>query len=165
MSGDLGFHAAKRGLNPIVRFLSRVRTHDLNPEECWIWQGASKGNGYGNVRYKQKNLPAHRLSYLLFWGGLDEGKDVCHTCDNRACVNPHHLVMGSRNENMKDAVSKQRHATRERGLGKIPASEISKIINRVRAGEKYAKIATDYDVVPHTIGKIAIKNGIRRKSA
>lgn len=130
---------------------------------CWLWTGATKGNGYGNARHGTKNYPAHRLSYILFVGPVQKGMDVCHACDNRQCVNPQHLFLGTRKENMQDAVSKGRQATRDRlPQTKIMTNMIPSIMDRVRHGELYKSIAKDFDVHKATIGQIAISKGVRR---
>lgn len=135
---------------------------DLNG--CWIWTACVQGNGYARINFKGKPMYAHRLSYLSFRGDIPVGHDVCHHCDNRRCVNPEHLFIGTRKENMQDAVSKGRQA---KGL-KLPQSKLSdedkiKILKRVKAGELYKDIAVDFNVVKHSIGQIALKHNIRRR--
>ncbi len=76
--------------------------------ECWNWLGWKGPNGYGRVSYKGKVLYAHRFSFLINCGDIIDGKQVLHTCDNPACVNPKHLWLGTIKENMQDRDRKKR---------------------------------------------------------
>lgn len=75
---------------------------------CWIWIGGSFENGYGVFRIHSKNKKAHRMSFEFYKGSIPDGMVVCHRCDNKFCVNPDHLFLGSMLDNVTDMISKGR---------------------------------------------------------
>jgi hypothetical protein len=78
-------------------------------ESCWLWRGGRiSKTGYGTTSVMRKRILAHRASWELHNGPIPSGLWVLHTCDNPICVNPAHLFLGDRADNMRDAFQKGR---------------------------------------------------------
>jgi hypothetical protein len=114
------------------------------PDECWNWKQRNKRYGtFGNIGL------AHRVSYALNIGEIPAGMFVCHHCDNKKCVNPSHLFLGTPKENMQDAARKgiMRGVTWDRNpFSKLKPSDVAAIRSMACSGLKHGEIALRFNV-------------------
>ncbi len=107
-----GIHNGPRGGNHQKSLIERFNnSHQKGSceDECWIWTGTINGPGkkrYGVIRDNYKQKKAHRVSYELHKGEIPDGLVVRHLCDNKLCVNPNHLEVGTVGDNNRDKVGK-----------------------------------------------------------
>jgi len=117
-------------------------------EGCWEWQAAFGNQGYGHFWYEGRPRPASQVSHLLFIGPIPTGMYVLHRCDNRKCVRPDHLFLGSAAENAADMVAKNRQAKGTAlGTAKLTDDQARAIRYDARS---HRKIGADYGV-SHTV--------------
>lgn len=140
------------------RFFEKVEQG--SPSECWQWKGSIEAVGYGKMTYHRKGYWAHRLAYEFYYGPIPEGTEVCHSCDNRSCVNPAHLFAGTRHDNVLDMYNKNRNTFsgfqgEDHPRARLKESDIRVIRQRVAAGEPTRVLAEECGVCRSTIQKIA----------
>lgn len=139
----------------------RLMSHTQYDETsgCWEWTG-SKRNGYGRMIVgsrtdgTRKSVSAHRLSYELTYGEIPEGMEVCHRCDNRCCVNPDHLFLGTHQDNMDDREHKGRNKPpkgENNGRAKLSEADVLAIKKKRKSGVPFYKIAEEYGVHKKTV--------------
>ncbi len=122
--------------------------------ECQRHEGSFTKSGYGQVYIRPQRVPvyAHRLAWALHNGQDPSGLVVMHTCDNRWCINPEHLVAGTQRQNMDDMVKKDRHNKGERNAAhKITATQAAEIVSSVATT---ASLAKAYGLSRAQIGRI-----------
>jgi hypothetical protein len=131
----------------IVKRLERFQTsYALNDNGCWEWQRGRRPNGYGVLMINRSPQYAHRVSFMLHVGPIPDGLCVLHRCDNRCCVNPDHLFLGTKGDNNRDRAAKGRSAPRH---GEFSAS-------RKLTWEDVRFIRANYRRGSHTWGQTAL---------
>lgn len=119
----------------LARFWAKV-DYSGGADACWEWQGALNPRGYGQFRHEGQMRQAHRwilgkeLGTPLRWDA-EAREEACHHCDNRSCVNPAHLYVGSHQDNMQDCVRRGRHtqANKTHCPAGHPYDEANTIVN------------------------------------
>lgn len=101
-----------------------------SPEECWPWRATKNGEGRAMFYLEHRMHNAGRIAWALHNAQeFPAGKYACHTCDNPACVNPHHIWPGTPRENVVDAVIK--------GRIKVPSCARNRDITRCKWGHEF----------------------------
>ena len=163
--------------DPDKRFWSKV---DKTPT-CWLWTGAPNAKGYGRhgvgrfADGDQRMILAHRYSWELKNGAIQDELCVLHKCDTPACVRPAHLFLGTRAENNADMMAKGRQVMRGWAIGRerhperwprgeaVAGSKLTEAnVKQIRAlyaagGTSYVKLAKQFGV-----GRTAIECVVKR---
>ncbi len=129
----------------VERFWSKVKR--TNSEECWEWIGTKEKDGYGVFKIKRKTYKSHRISWLISKKESIENKLVCHSCDNRGCVNPGHLWLGTNKENVEDMVRKNRQRQGENHSNvKLSEKNIKEILDLYKSGYKQVDLCSKFGI-------------------
>jgi len=139
----------------VDKFLALIEPEPMSG--CWLWAGSFPAcNRYGRFPRDGKWRAAHRVAWELLRGAIPDGLCVLHKCDVTACVNPDHLFLGTHTDNMRDMVSKRRHAFhrdptrikrgRQHGAAKLADDKILSIRNLSKRGETQAAIARQFGI-------------------
>lgn len=144
------FRANKKYFTELeMRFWSKVSIPE-NKEYCWVWIANKDDKGYGKFHHNETMMKAHRVSWILHYGDIPDGMCVCHTCDNRDCVNPNHLWLGTHQDNMKDRTQKKRSNFNIRGdknhSAKYTQEQIENIIKLKEEGYSRHQISDKLNI-------------------
>ena len=145
------FHTCNNKLcvNPSHLYVDKFSKTDLqrfeesfikgNINECWEWKGLIDKKGYGFIGINQKNVFAHRYSYMTYKGEIPDGLVIRHTCDNPPCVNPNHLITGTPAQNVQDSFDRGRRQEAKCGTISGYASKKCRCEDCISAWSAYHK--------------------------
>lgn len=148
------------------RFWSKVAKGKKH--ECWLWKGAKKPSGYGNIRRNKKYTTAHRLAWEITFGQIPADMQIQHSCDNRSCCNPSHLMLGTVMSNYIDMVKKGRsnssHKNRKYGENnknhKLTLFQVEEIRRRYIPGKvRQQDLGNEFGVSQRNISVIVRNEG------
>lgn len=131
--------------------------------ECWEWKGNKNKTGYGMLWISDKPAVkklAHRISWEIHNGEIPEGLGVLHKCDNPPCINPAHLFLGTFRDNMKDKLTKGRHARGEKQKHILTDEAVMEIRNRYANRNKQPRRNYRGDEDPNGARAIAKDYGV-----
>lgn len=153
----------KLHLTQLDRFWRNV-DRSGGPDSCWPWTGYVRESGYGCFGLKGKEFKAHRVSYFIEHGSIDNDWLVLHHCDVRSCVNPAHLFLGTPKDNSQDAVTKGRNTRlfgEQNGKAKLTRAAVLSIRRMCSKGVYQKTAARRFGVSEATVSYIV--NGGRWK--
>jgi len=128
-------------------------------DDCWNWIGAIHKTGYVYFKLNRKAVRANRLAYELTYGKFSKELDVLHTCDNRKCVNPNHLYLGTQQDNINDMMRRNRHGKsgqvgEDHHSAKLNTQDVYEIKYFLGIKMKHKEIAKAYGVSRQAITDI-----------
>jgi hypothetical protein len=137
------------------RFWSKV----VRSDGCWNWSAAHSRDGYGAFLVGGMARRAHRLAYEDAHGPIPPGLSVLHRCDNRTCVRPSHLYVGTAGDNARDAVSRGRMTAPviqgpDRAHSKLSPALVRDIRRRWVGGEAASALAREVGVSSSLVRRV-----------
>ncbi len=133
------------------------KRYKVDPDTgCWIFDGAPDKDGYGNIRHDGKVVKAHRLAAHLWLDfDLDDPRQIRHSCDNPPCINPEHLLPGTRADNARDMVERGRQAkTQPHWKLVLTFEQVEEMRRRWAIGASQSELAREYGVTQGLVSRI-----------
>lgn len=149
----------RRQFSSLAEKLEAFTDRSGGPDACWEWMRCR--TRYGFVMWEGKTYLTHRAAWMVEHGEIPKGMNVCHSCDNPACINPAHLWLGTQSQNIRDCVAKGRYVVNtaprlgeQNNWAKVTEDQVCEMRARFRQGEQKKVIAKDFGMSPTNAGDI-----------
>ena len=147
-------------VSPVDSFMSKIKMGAI--DECWPFMAYVHREGYGQFRFntgrRARVIPSNRMAWMVFVGTDPGDLFVCHTCDNKLCVNPRHLFLGTPRDNVMDMMRKGRNYVQVGPRGyhwKLNQEQVDLIRDaHGRLGQTVSQLSRKFNVSRSTIGRI-----------
>lgn len=145
----------------IERFFFRVMPQP--GDGCWLWMGGRHRSGYGAAYLlgQHRAAVASRVAYAIEHGTLSDSMFICHRCDNRLCVRPSHLFLGTPADNTADMVRKGRNRRGPRRKG-LPREIVERLRQYRKEGDRITDLAMFFAIPEHVANGIATGKTYRK---
>lgn len=143
-------------MNEPDEFWARV-DRSGGPDACWPYTGGINGAGYGSCWWRRRYMDGHCVAWSIANGPIARGVVIRHTCDNRKCCNPTHLLSGTHHDNAMDKIRRgrdnPRRGSRHRAA-KLNENQVREIRRRNAAGEGQRALGREFGLSSGSMNKV-----------
>lgn len=154
------FFAICFGERSVYKTKKPIKEYTKEINSCWVMSRQEKKREYPYFTFiidgKKTKVGAHRVSWSIKNGPIPKGMVICHTCDNKQCINPDHLFLGTYSDNLNDAIKKgKKYKLTLDQRNEIIAAKFGNGVNTCSLAEKYG-------VKSSTISSLRKRHGVKR---